>query len=108
MPAVYRDPIYKDAQGHFTHYAVATGPGTAFPIEKQIPSEPPRRDRPVGLSLGASRFDNFTDGLSASLLAGSVSPERKIPWMKPEDVVVDENVPRDRQARRVCRAVPHR
>lgn len=93
VPPVYRDPIYKDARDCFTHYAVATGTGTAFPIEKQIPSESPRRDRPANISLGASRMASFTDGTSNSLLAGSVSPDRKIPWMKPEDVVVDENFP---------------
>jgi hypothetical protein len=97
MPAVYRDPIYKDAGDPFTHYAAATGPGTAFPIDKRIPSQPPRRDRPADtpadLLLGATRIYEMRDGTSNTLLVGSVGPERKIPWMKPEDVVVDENFP---------------
>jgi hypothetical protein len=45
------------------------------------------------LALGANRLANFTDGTSNSLLVGPIGPERKIPWMKPEDVVVDEKLP---------------
>jgi hypothetical protein len=38
-------------------------------------------------------FRDFLDGTSNILLVGSVSPERKIPWMKPEDVMWNDNFP---------------
>ena len=83
MPAVYRDPVYGERAGHFTHVAVITGPGTAFPSEgfamkdKKLP--------PFG-GPGTTRIRNVRDGTSLTIFAGSVSPDRKIPWTKPEDV----------------------
>jgi hypothetical protein len=34
------------------------------------------------------------DGTSDSLMIGPVGPDRKIPWMKPEDIVVGAKFPR--------------
>ncbi|HIQ22021.1 MAG TPA: hypothetical protein EYH34_12435 [Planctomycetes bacterium] len=42
--------------------------------------------------MGRSIRD-FRDGTSDSILVGPVSPDRKIPWTKPGDVVFDENFP---------------
>jgi len=38
-------------------------------------------------------FAQFTDGTSNTLLVGPVAPDRKIPWMKPVDVVIDDKFP---------------
>ena len=37
---------------------------------------------------GRTKLSSILDGTSNSLLVGSVSPGRKIPWSKPEDVVI--------------------
>jgi len=87
MPPVYRDPIYGDSDGIHTHYAVAVGEGTAFPAKGHQFDDPSRVFAPrMGTSLAAMR-----DGSSNTLLVGSVSLERKIPWMKPEDVTFDDS-----------------
>lgn len=94
MPSVYRDPIYGNPEDFFTHYAAVTGKGTAFPTEgsKQAKAtDSPFKD--LEKARGALQIRNFTDGTSNSVLVGPVSPERKIPWMKPEDVVVGKKFP---------------
>lgn len=51
------------------------------------------KETPFPLDFGESgpiRISSFRDGMSNALIVGSVSPERKIPWTKPEDVVFDE------------------
>ena len=35
---------------------------------------------------GVRRIREIRDGTSLTIVAGSVSPERKIPWTKPEDI----------------------
>jgi hypothetical protein len=48
----------------------------------------------LGLALNGGRgIAQFTDGSSNTLLVGPVGPDRKIPWMKPEDIVVDDKFP---------------
>ncbi|MBW3538912.1 MAG: DUF1559 domain-containing protein [Planctomycetes bacterium] len=91
MPQVYRDPAYGDSDDFYTHYAAVVGEDMAFPPEG-IKMDP---DRPTQALLnlkppGAARIADFTDGLSNTLLVGSVGPERQIPWMKPEDVVFSD------------------
>ncbi len=95
IPSVYRDPIYDETEDAYTHYAVAVGEGTGFSPEGYTRPE----DAPASSWLGANRsvgrrrIADFRDGTSNSLLVGSVSPARKIPWMKPEDVAFDEQFP---------------
>jgi len=103
VPSVYRDPSYGETHDGYTHYAVAVGTGTAFPPEGyKLPANPPpkldlpkrpQRGRGRERVPGTTRMADFRDGYSNSLLVGSVSPERKIPWTKPEDVVFDEHFP---------------
>jgi len=101
VPAVYRDPVYGESKDGYTHYAAAVGRGTAFPPEGYtLPANPPKT-----LSLpkrsgqysqrvpGTTTFVDFKDGTSNSVLVGSVAPDRKIPWTKPEDVAFDEQFP---------------
>ncbi|MBL7041977.1 MAG: DUF1559 domain-containing protein [Pirellulaceae bacterium] len=92
VPPIYQDPIYGETEDAYTHYAVAVGKGTGFPPEGHKLSENPSRRMSLGSGrpAGARRLADFMDGSSNTLLVGSVSPERKIPWMKPEDVVFDE------------------
>ena len=91
MPAVYRDPIYGDAEGHFTHYAAATGPGTAFPGGPKFDGK--NLDTTLASKSGMVSPKEIADGLSYTVLVGSASPDRKIPWMKPEDVGFDDTFP---------------
>ena len=67
-----------------------TREGTAFPAEgRQFDGDPTRMFAP---RMGTP-ISHFRDGTSNTLLVGSVSPDRKIPWMKPEDVVFDDKFP---------------
>jgi hypothetical protein len=87
IPSVYRDPVHGEPMDYFTHYAAATGKGVAFS------SEGAKFDGKTYTGGGGLRLHDFIDGTSNSLLIGSVSPARKIPWMKPEDVTVGEEFP---------------
>lgn len=95
MPDVYRDPIYGKTDDYYTHYATVTGKGTAFPTEgvKMDAKQPTSPLYNLDKSKGATGFLNITDGTSNTILIGSVSPTRKIPWMKPEDIKFDEKFP---------------
>ena len=95
VPEVYRDPIYGNPDDNYTHYAVVTGKGTAFPTEgvKMDPKQPTSPLVNLPKSGGAKRIRDFTDGSSNSLLVGPVSPDRMIPWTKPEDIVLNEKFP---------------
>jgi hypothetical protein len=90
IPSVYRDPVHGSPMDYNTHYAAVTGKGMAFPSEGMTfdgtPGNLLTSDKNRG--AGRTRLAAFRDGTSNSLLVGSVSPGRKIPWMKPEDVAV--------------------
>lgn len=91
----YREPIYGKTDDYNAHYAVVTGKGTAFPAAG-IKMDAKRLQAPLqnlNNSKGATRIRDFLDGTSNTILIGSVSPTRKIPWMKPDDVKFDENFP---------------
>ena len=92
---MYRDPIYGNTDDYFTHYAAVTGKGTAFPPEG-ITMNAKRPNVPFAnlkTGKGATHIRDITDGTSNTMLIGSVSPDRKIPWMKPEDVKFDDQFP---------------
>ncbi|MGD9647719.1 MAG: DUF1559 domain-containing protein, partial [Pirellulales bacterium] len=87
VPAVYTDPIHGANKEHYTHYAAITGPGTAFSAEgPQFDGQKPKFD-------GGTSIRRFADGTSNTLLVGSVSPAEKIPWTKPQDVVLGDEFP---------------
>ncbi|MFN0055831.1 MAG: DUF1559 domain-containing protein [Planctomycetales bacterium] len=90
MPPVYADPIHGENPDYFTHYSAVVGEGMAFGTEgmKFDGMQFPRLDQ------GGKRIQDFTDGTSNSLIVGPVGPDRKIPWMKPEDVVVPNELPK--------------
>jgi hypothetical protein len=91
MPDVYRDPIHGDERGQFTHYAAITGEPSA-PFASKGPQQKDARTVPMDKGLG---FQTFTDGTSNTVLVAPVDPARKIPWTKPEDIVVGPKFPDD-------------
>ena len=87
MPTVYADPIYGENQDHLTHYAAITGPGMAFSAEgPQFDGKKPNLGQGV-------RIAKVSDGLSNTLLVGPIAPGEKIPWMKPQDLVINDKFP---------------
>jgi hypothetical protein len=89
MPDAFSDPAYGENKEFYTHYAAVTGKGMAFSAEG-VKSE----GKPVGEWFQEGRaVRDFTDGTSNSLIVGPVSPDRKIPWMKPEDIEVGDDFP---------------
>ena len=90
MPEVYRDPIYGDAKGHFTNYAMLVGETTPFPPDGMtIKDDQTRELKPEG----AINFAQIQDGHSNTFAVVCVSPARKIPWTKPEDIAFGEDFP---------------
>ena len=86
LPAVYRDPIYGEQGDNFyTHYAVVTGKTTIFSPDAAILKK--KSTNPLPKTVKGGRFRDITDGTSNTILAGTIGPEHKIPWMKPADVV---------------------
>jgi hypothetical protein len=100
MPDVYRDPVYHDGRGHFTQYAALVGAWrgrfqevhTAFP-----PSGAKMKDSGESpfdaVNDGAPKLSDVTDGPGETIAIAAVSPDRKIPWTKPEDITVGPNFP---------------
>jgi hypothetical protein len=89
MPSVYSDPVYGENRKFYTHYAAITGDDMAFTADG---ADFDGRD--IGTALKEGRgFQQFTDGTSNTLLVGPVGPDRQIPWMKPEDILVDDKFP---------------
>jgi hypothetical protein len=84
MPAVYSDPIYGENKDFYTHYVAVVGEGMAFSPE----GAKPRSDNLRGSEPGRGASE-FADGLADTLVVGEVGPDRKIPWMKPEDLELD-------------------
>lgn len=92
IPEPYRDPIYGAQQDNFyTNYVVISGKGTAFPTEGAKMKK--KSDRPHANFENKITFRNITDGTSNTIMAGTVGPDSKIPWMKPENVVFSEKFP---------------
>ena len=90
MPSVYRDPIYGDARSHFTNYAVLVGETTPFPPDGMTILDAKTRElKPEG----AITFAHVRDGLSNTIAAAGLSPARKIPWTKPEDIAFGDDLP---------------
>jgi len=89
MPPVYSDPVYGQNKEHYTHYVAITGDGLAF-SEKGgtfggggVDPTKPRGGRTIA---------EFSDGTSRTLLVGPISPKEKIPWLKPQDIEVGDQV----------------
>jgi prepilin-type processing-associated H-X9-DG protein len=86
MPDVYRDPAYGDEKTSFTHYAGLVGPHSFFPPEGA--KQPSNVGTTAPLDKGGRSAAEITDGTTNSLSVVPVSPDRKIPWTKPDDITV--------------------
>ncbi len=90
MPDEYHDPVHgeKPEKG-YTSYAAVVGPDAGFLTAKFN-----GRPEDVGFAFkeGAS-IRSFVDGPSKTVMVGLVSQEVKIPWTKPEDIELGENIP---------------
>jgi hypothetical protein len=86
MPDVYADePDGKPADA-FTRYAAVTGEGMMFSSDGVVfdPTVKPRR-----LGRGVLMND-FRDAAASTLMVGTLASDARIPWTKPEDVVVGD------------------
>ena len=84
MPDVYADaPDGKPTDG-FTRYAAVTGAGTMFSPEG-IAFDPVAKPRRLGRGV---RFNDIEDAAFSTLMVGTLNDDARIPWTKPEDVVV--------------------
>jgi hypothetical protein len=88
---VFQDPVYGKSTQPMTHYAALVGERAMFrPSGAKITDTA----RPLdNLKAGGRSFAEITDGTSNTIMIAPVSPDRKIPWAKPEDIVFDANFP---------------
>jgi hypothetical protein len=89
MPSIYADPVHGENREFYTHYVAISGDDMAFTAEG---ADFDGGDIAPALKEGRG-FRQFTDGTSNTLMVGPVGPDRKVPWMKPEDIVVDDKFP---------------
>ena len=91
MPAEYADPIYGENKEFYTNYVAVTGEGMMFSAQGA------KFDGSKASALAAPQGrnpDRISDGASNTLMVGHVGFDRKIPWMKPEDIEVTDNLPK--------------
>ena len=88
MPHYYTDQPPDKITDHFTRYAAVTGNGLAFSAEG-LPLDVKRPK--VGIGSG-TKLREVIDGASNTLSVGTISSEEAIPWTKPADIVVGENL----------------
>lgn len=88
---VFQDPVYGKSNLPVTHYAAIVGDKAMFrPDGAKITDI----SRPLeGMKPGGRSFREITDGTSNTIMLAPVSPDRKIPWAKPEDIVFDDDFP---------------
>ncbi len=87
MPDVFRNPVHEDKNGTNTHFAAIVGKNTVLVAVKVDSDEANFRGQ-------MSRMRDITDGTANTLMLGTISPLKKIPWLKPEDVTLGETVPK--------------
>ena len=92
MPKAYRDPIYGDPDSKFANYAAVVGDGSAFPANGPR-MKSTRLESFIGDGKGATNIAQITDGTSNTVAIVPVSPDRKIPWTRPEDIAFGADVP---------------
>ncbi len=100
MPDCYHDPVYGEAKGRYTNYAVLVGAWdgkfqqyrTAFPPSGMVMTDA-KRDPIDQVDDNLFTMEDVTDGIEKTIAVAPVSPDRKIPWTKPEDITVGANFP---------------
>ncbi len=92
MPAVFRDPAREGPPDTFADYAAITGEDAIF--QPEVVAMKSADDFAACLTAGKKvSFASVTDGTSNTILFATLDPARKIPWTKPEDVVLDDAFP---------------
>lgn len=92
MPAVFRDPAREGPPDTFADYAAITGEAAIF--QPGVVTMTSADDFPACLTAGKKiGFASIIDGTSNTILFATVDPARKIPWTKPEDIVLDDTFP---------------
>ena len=86
MPHVYADEPEGKPADAFTRYAAVTGAGTMF-SPNGIAFDPAAKPRRFGHGV---LIKDFTDAASSTLMVGTLDGDARIPWTKPEDVVVGD------------------
>jgi hypothetical protein len=86
MPPVYRSPEGDVPKGFTTYLAVVGNDASIVP-----PRELPRQSYPTG-----TRFVEFLDGTSNTILLVDVTAQHAVPWTKPEDFPSDADNPLSR------------
>ena len=101
MPDVYRDPIHNNLKGHDTHYTVLVGSWkgpsgaahTAFPPSGVRMKSARQTLDDLFMPDPRPKLPEVTDRPENTLAIVPVSPDRKIPWTKPEDITVKPDFP---------------
>jgi hypothetical protein len=92
MPQVFRDPAREGPPDNFTDYAAITGEAAIF--QPKVVTMKSADDYPACLSTAKKiGLTSVTDGTSNTMLFATLDPARKIPWTKPEDIVLDDAFP---------------
>ena len=92
MPAIFRDPAREGPPDTLTDYAAITGEAAIF--QPGVVTMTSADDFPACLKTAKKvGFASVTDGISRTILFATVDPARKIPWTKPEDIVLDDTFP---------------
>jgi len=92
MPNVFRDPVREGPPDTFTDYAAITGIDAIF--QPGLVTMKSADDFPACLTAGKkASLASVTDGTSNTIMFATVDPARKIPWTKPEDIVLDDAFP---------------
>ena len=92
MPAVFRDPAREGPPDTFADYAAITGEAAIF--QPGVVTMKSADDFPACLTAGKKvGFASVTDGTSNTILFATLDPARKIPWTKPEDIILDDAFP---------------
>lgn len=86
MPDVYADEPEGKPADSFTCYAAITGAATMFSPDG-VAFDPAAK--PLRLGHGVLMKD-FQDAASSTLMVGTLTDAARIPWTKPEDVVVGD------------------
>lgn len=87
MPALFRDPAREGPADSLTDYAAIVGERCLF--QPGLVTMENADDFPACLTRAKhGSFAQVTDGTSNTIMFATLDPSRKVPWTKPEDIVV--------------------